>query len=192
MSELLGTITRLQVHRAAVKANERYDPAPLLAVDRASIDEGGLIGWDGQSWVMDNHHRAYPGNAGGWRRALSVGFTSHYSAMAARFGATVVPGIAAENIIVETPERIEPAAVEPGLEIHTRSGVKLALSEPLVAAPCREFTSCLLGLSARAERETISDELAFLDGGMRGFVFGCRHVGEPVTIHIGDDVYVAG
>ena len=190
MADYLGTIALLQVHRSAVKANARYDPSPLLSVEKASFDAGGMIGWDGSQWVMDNHHREYPGNQGGWRRALSVGFTAHYAAMEDRFGGTVFTGIAGENVIIAVDEVVTLDDLGSGIELHSGDGRALVLEEPLVAAPCREFTSCLLALPERAERDEIRDHLDFLDDGMRGYVFGSQHLDEPVVISVGAEVFV--
>ena len=191
MPELLGEVARLQVHRSAVKADEVYDPAPLVSVGLASFDTGGMLGWDGSAWLVDNHHASYPGSGESIRRAVSIGFTSHYDAMYRRFGERVTPGIAAENIIVETGSLIPLDRIAGGIEIHTADGERLAFGDPLVAAPCREFTSCLLGLPRRAEREEIADDLEFLGDGMRGFVFGCQTVVQPVRVAVGDRVYVS-
>lgn len=192
MSELLGPVVRLQVHRHAVKADGVYDPSPLISVEAASFDEGGMVGWDGRAWVVDNHHRSHPEGVSTPRRALSVGFTSHYAAMEGRFGPAVVPGIAAENIVVEVDDLVPLGLMQGGIEIRAESGESVLLSEPLVAAPCREFTSHLLGLGHRAERDEIAADLEFLNAGMRGFVFGCQPAMTKVTISLGDLVYLTG
>jgi len=191
VAELLGTVARLQVHTAAVKANEVYDPAPLVAVDEASFDAGGMIGWDGVAWLLDNHHRSYPRGGSGAARAVSVGFSSHYSAMRKRFGATVVPGVAGENIIVETTEAVTLDRLGPGLEVRTPGGATLPLMGPQVAAPCREFTSYLLELPQRGTREDLAEDLAFLGEGMRGFVVGTATMKAPVVVTTGDPVYLS-
>lgn len=191
MNELLGTVGRLQIHRAAVKADAVYDPAPLVAVEEASFDAGGMIGWDGSAWLLDNHHRSYPSGGTSERRAVSVGFSAHYESMRDRFGATVVPGVAAENIIVDSARAMSLEQLCTGLEIRSSSGAVLALREPLVAAPCREFASCLLGLPERGTREELADDLAFLDDGMRGYVFGTTTVTQPIRIMAGDPVYLS-
>jgi hypothetical protein len=191
VAEPFGTVGRLQVHRAAVKSNAVYNPAPLATVDQASFDSGGMIGWDGRSWFLDNHHRSYPYGRPAERRAVSVGFTAHYAAMYDRFGDTVVPGVAAENIVIDAVGPMSLERLGSGLDIRSSTGESLALREPLVAAPCREFTSCLLGLSERGSREELADDLAFLDDGMRGFVFGTATIVEPILISVGDPVYLA-
>lgn len=191
MAEQLGTVARLQVHRSAVKANEVYDPAPLAVVERASFDAGGMVGWDGSSWLLDNHHRSHPNAGLAPRRMVSVGFTAHYDAMRDRFGASVVPGVAAENIIVETPDVVTLARLERGLEIRPAADDRvLSLLDPLVAAPCQEFTSHLLGLDRRGSREELADDLAFLHDGMRGFVFGTGSVVDHIRVEVGDPVYL--
>lgn len=191
MAERLGTVSRLQIHRSAVKANEVYDPAPLAAVERASFDAGGMVGWDGSTWLLDNHHRSHPEAGLAPRRMVSVGFTAHYDAMRDRFGNSVVSGVAAENIIVESDDVVTLDRLGRGLEI--RSGEDdsvLTLLDPLVAAPCQEFTSHLLGLDRRGSREELADDLAFLHDGMRGFVFGTGSVFDHVRVEVGDPVYL--
>jgi len=190
MSELLGPIVRLQVHRNAVKANEAYDPKPLVSVDLASFDAGGMIGWDGTAWLVDNHHRSHPDGGDAPRRSLSIGFTSHYDAMEERFGTTVQPGIGAENVIIDVDDLVPLERLQGGIEIRTHSGDVVTLRQPLVAAPCREFTSYLLGLGRRAERAEVAADLEFLSAGMRGFVFGSQTVTSKVTVAMGDEAYV--
>jgi hypothetical protein len=150
-----------------------------------------MIGWDGSAWLLDNHHRAYPEGRPAERRAVSVGFSAHYAAMRGRFGDTVVAGIAAEDIIIDAGDAMSLEQLRPGIEIRSSTGAALTLRDPLVATPCREFTSCLLGLPERGSREELDDDLAFLDDGMRGFVFGTSTIAEPIVIAVGDPVYLA-
>lgn len=192
MAERIGSVSRLQVHRDAVKSDGAYDPSPLVAVDRASFDSNGMIGWDGSAWLLDNHHRSHPGGVFRPRRMVSVGFSAHYAAMRDRFGATVVPGVAGENVIIDAPDMMTLDRLGPGLEIRAFTGAVLTLREPFVAAPCREFTSCLLGLDARGSREELIGDLAFLDDGMRGYVFGAGAIPEPIVVTVGDPVYLVG
>jgi hypothetical protein len=192
MAEPLGTVGRLQIHRAAVKADQVYDPAPLVAVDEASFDAGGMAGWDGSAWVLDNHHSSHPAAVVSPRRSVSVGFSAHYAAMRKRFGDSVVPGVAAENIIVHTDELMDIGRLGSGLEVRPESGEVLSLRDPLVAAPCCEFTSHLLGLEQLGSRAELADDLAFLSDGMRGFVFGTANIDQPILVTVGDPVYLAG
>ena len=190
MSErtLLGRIERLQIQRRALKASGRYDPAPLLQVERAAVGPHGVLGFHEDGWVADVHGACHPQGRGGGGRAVSVGFTEHYRLMAARFGA-VPMGIAGENLIVASDRRVTLDDVAAGLVIEAADG-DLVLHRVRVAAPCVEFTSFLLGRgSVVAPREEIAAHMAALDGGMRGFVAAVDHLATALTVSKGDRVY---
>jgi hypothetical protein len=168
---LLGPIVRIQVHRSSVKQGRIYDPAPLLAVERAAVTDGGLVGWSGDAWIVDNHHPAHPGGGSSPGRALSVGFTAHYDLMQGRFGSdTATIGAAAENVIVRTETPVTLDVLAGGLVIRAADGSEQPLLSPAVAEPCVEFTAYLLGLPNTAPRDGIGDDIKFLRRGMRGFV----------------------
>ncbi len=183
----LGQVTGLRVHGTRVKQDGCYDPATLIEVVRASLDTSGMLGWDGRGWVVDVHHRMHPGSSGS--RRLSIGFTSHYQLMRQRFG-SVPFGVAAENVLVGTDRVVSADDAAAGLVIRTHDGWEVGLGDLRVARPCREFTSYLLQLPYRAEREEIAAELGFLDGGMRGFVTDLAGLGDPAVIGIGDEVFL--
>ncbi len=189
MSELLGRITRIQVHRRRVKVGTMYWPEVLAPVERGAIDAGGMTGWDGEAWLLDVHHVAFPMAREKPPRALSIGFTAHYDLMRERYGERAAEGVAAENIIVETDHRVGLEDVAAGLVIQTESGSNIELVGPSVAQPCRQFTSYLLGLPEMALREQIRDELEFLGEGMRGFVMAAPEVAAPVEFAVGDEVW---
>jgi hypothetical protein len=185
----LGEITGLRVHGTPVKQNGCYDPVTLVEVSRASIDPSGMLGWNGTGWVVDVHHQNHPDRRGS--RRLSIGFTSHYERMQERFG-TVPFGVAAENVLVATDRVVSAAEAAAGMVIRTHDGWEVALDNLVVARPCREFTSYLLQLPHRAEREEIAAELEFLDGGMRGFVTDLAGLDAPAVIGVGDEVFLRG
>ncbi len=189
MSELLGRIIRLQIQAEPLKATGRYDPNHLVEVDRALIGEAGMLVWDGTGWIVDAHHRSHPRARGGGNRALSIGFTGHYEAMAERFGSVPV-GIAGENIIVDGPA-VRMADIAGGLVIRKPDGDGIELAAPRPAAPCLPFTSFLLGSDEVLQREVIDDELAFLSNGTRGFLVSCGHSDRYVEIEVGDAVFGA-
>lgn len=181
----IGEVALLQIHRDLLVPGDRFDPAPLLEVDALSIDHAGALGWTGDSWTVDVHHRSWPGRGG--RRPVSLGFTSHYDKMRDRFR-DIPLGVAGENIIVTAfrPVRLDDLG---DIAIRGSDGREALLTGPIVARPCRQFTSFLLELPYKAEAEEIADELAFLDGGTRGFIFQVDHLTEPVMIRPGDEVY---
>jgi hypothetical protein len=104
----IGTIDRLQIQRSSLKTGEKpdrvYDPTPLLPVPRLTVTPDGVLGAsDDGGWLVDVHHRAHPATKNeDALHGVSVGFTSHYAAMRARFGERMVVGCAGENIIVTT------------------------------------------------------------------------------------------
>src|SRR5438094_275485 len=61
----VGEILRLQIQRSSLKTgekpNRRYDPAPLLTVERLAVTPDGVLGQsDGGAWLVDVHHHAHP------------------------------------------------------------------------------------------------------------------------------------
>jgi hypothetical protein len=187
MSERLGPIIRLQVHTESLKRDGAYVPEPLLPVDRVSLDGSGILGWDGDGWIVDVHHAAHPHRRGGGLRALSVGFTGHYGRIEDRFG-PVAPGIAGESIVVDGPA-VDADTISAGLVVRTRSGTEIELRSPTPAIACTGFTSYLLGSAVVLDREQIEEELAFLSTGTRGFIVAVDHLDEAVEISIGDEVF---
>jgi hypothetical protein len=188
MSEVkIGEIALLQVHGDLLKHPDRFDPAPLISVDEASVDANGMLGWTGSAWVVDVHHQAWPGR--GARRPLSIGFTSHYEKMRARFR-DVPLGAAGENIIVTSDRSRSLDSLGDRLVVRGRDG-EIALTSPQVARPCLPFTSFMMDLSRVGTHEEIGEELAFLDAGTRGFIVGIDKSEEPFRIRVGDKVFLA-
>ena len=74
--------------------------------------------------------------------------------------------------------------------IRGEDGREVTLTMPLVARPCRQFTSFMLQLPYKAEPEEIADELEFLDGGTRGFIFSVDGLESPARLERGDRLYV--
>jgi MOSC domain-containing protein YiiM len=188
MSERVGSIVRLQVQAEPLTPSGVYEWQHLVPVDRAVVSADGMLGWDGTGWVVDAHHVAHPRPRGGGKRALSIGLTGHYAAMAERFAPAVV-GIGGENIVVDGPALRLPAIAE-GFLIRRPDGQEIELLAPRVASPCLEFTSFLLGSEALLARAEVKDELAFLDGGTRGHIVDVGHLIKPVPVEIGDEVFL--
>lgn len=187
MSSKIGEIALLQIHGDLLVPGDRFDPSPLVRVEEMSLDSGGVLGWTGAAWAVDVHHRSWPGRGG--RRPVSMGFTSHYDKMRKRFR-DIPLGTAGENIIVTASE---PVALEDlgDIVIKGTDGTEAVLTSPIVAKPCRQFTSFMLELPYKAEADAIATELEFLDGGTRGFIFNVDRLTEPVAIRVGDGVYRA-
>ncbi len=107
--------------------------------------------------------------------------------MQRRFGDAPV-GIAGENIIVDGPGlRMEDIGA--GFVIRRPDGTELTLGAPRPAAPCLPFTSFLTGSDTVLEREALTEELAFLSAGTRGFLVAVDPTARHTTIGIGDEVY---
>lgn len=190
MSDSIGRVALLQVQRCPLRRDARYDPAPLLPVAAAAIGSRGMLGLVDGGWVVDAHHAAHPDVRGRGLRPLSVGFSSHYAAMASRFG-DVPLGIAGENVVIETERTWTAADLAAGLIVETTEGSELLLGTPRPAEPCLEFTSFLLGLPERASRGDVLADLDFLSGGMRGFIVDVGRVREVVRIAVGARVRAA-
>jgi hypothetical protein len=189
-SELVGKIVQIQIQRIPIKIKGRgYDPEGIVEVPKASVDAWGIVGWCDDVWAVDSHHRAHPARRGGGRRPLSIGFTGHYALMTERFGNAPI-GIAGENIIVDGPA-LTLNDLGSGLVVVTADGTELLLERPRVAAPCLEFTSFMLGLDHVAPLDEITEPLADLHDGRRGFIVAADHASTPVEIAVGDRVYLA-
>jgi hypothetical protein len=183
----LGPIVAIQCQPDRIKSKGvGYFPDRIRQVTEAALVGGGLLGRHDGTWIVDVHHPLHPGGRGTEHRAVSFGFTSHYAAMGDRFGA-VARFAAGENLIVDTTETITPAMAVAGFLIRTGAG-DVATGPGHVLAPCREFTSHLLGLDAPAERDDIAADMAFLADGMRGF--GTAVPGGPHFVRPGDEVWV--
>ena len=119
---------------------------------------------------------------------ISVGFTSHYDTMRARFGEHLLDGLAGENILVRADRPFGEVDLAGGLLVETAGGATARLDRVIVATPCVEFTRFALRHpdDARTDR-AVKEALIFLDGGMRGYY--TRYSGDPVAIRPGDRVY---
>ena len=187
----LGLIVRLQIQPAPLKIGEKpdrhYDPAPLLPADQLTITAQGAAARlpDGAS-ALDIHHAAHPATRNsGKGNALSIGFTSHYTAMRAQFGPHLWDGCAGENILVAVERPITLDDVRGGLAIRRAGEAELIeFGGVRVALPCREFSGYAQhGPGAAALKEA----LQFLDHGMRGYLCGLTSRTSAV-IAVGDEV----
>lgn len=193
--ELIGNIVRLQVQESSLKAGERphrwYDPSPIRSVPALLVDASGAIGRtaDGAA-ILDVHNRTHPAskNSDGVND-LSVGFTSHYVAMRARFGDHLPDGIAGENILVATDRMFTEAEFAAGIHIETAGGAHIHLEAVIVAKPCVEFSRYVLRLPLDVPSDrAVSDALNFLHKGTRGFY--TTYQGTPVEIAVGARVFL--
>lgn len=188
----LGRIVRLQIQPARLTLGQRpnryYDPAGLLTVNEMILTpQGALARLAGGQVVLDVHHTQHPHAYTHGTNALSVGFTAHYDAMRERFGDNLTDGCAGENILVETREAVEIAALAGGLAIQPAGAASAAwLNQFRVARPCEPFSRYALRSS---EAQAVKAALQFLDNGIRGFY--CALAGESeATVAVGDRVLV--
>lgn len=186
---VIGALTRLQIQRTSLKTgekpNRRYDPAPILPVERLWLSPDGILGLSpgGDAWLVDVHHRGHPEtkNEDGLH-GVSVGFAPHYDAMRQRFGDHITPGCAGENLLVAADRMLSLDDVQGGMALTDREGrevVRLRVEQ--VAHPCRPFTGWALG--RQVEPDVLKSGLQFLDDGMRGFY--CTAEGTGV-VSVGD------
>ena len=188
MSEVkIGQIEILQIHGDEVSRRDRFDPAPLIQVDEASVDVNGMLGWTGSAWVVDNHHTSWP--EPGPRRPLSVGFTSHYEKMRERYW-DIPPGAAGENVVISCDRVV--LFDDLGEKIIIRGDDREVELLPLkVAKPCLQFSSYMRQLPELGGYEDLRDDLAFLDDGIRGFIVTVDAAVPPTRLRVGDEVFLA-
>ena len=191
--ETLGWVVRLQVQIDSLKIGtspRRYDPGPIVAVDRVVLEADGVVGYTPKgSPQLDVHHRHHPHSRFRGDNWISFGFTGHYRAMQARFGADLADGIAGENILVADERTHEERRLEHGLVIESSAG-PVHLMSVHGAPPCVEFTRFCLGFSGEPDRSAVTAGLDFLARGMRGFY--AQLASGPAEIRLGDMVYGVG
>jgi len=193
----IGTIVQLQIQRSPLKIGERplrrYDPTPLLRVDRLLVTARGAIAWlpDGSA-VLDVHHDDHPATRsrdGG--RGLSIGFTSHYAVMRQRLGKRVRDGVAGENVLVESDRLHTLAGLGPRLGVVDVTSEETAwFGELAVARPCKAFSRYCLGRPETSTDE-LKDVLQFLEDGTRGYYASLADPSVPVVLRPGDRVVVS-
>jgi hypothetical protein len=193
----IGRVKQVQVQRSSLKVGEHprryYDPTPLLVVARLLVTRHGAIGVsdDGQE-VLDIHHVHHPHtkNAKG-KHDLSIGFTSHYVAMRARFGAWLHEGCAGENILVEVARPFTLAELKDGVAIQSyRTGETLYLGSFKVATPCVEFSQYAANFGMPLPPPALKGALQFLNDGQRGFYAKLAAPHRQGSIEANDRVFV--
>jgi len=192
----IGQIKQVQIQRGSLKPDNGsyriYDPAPLQVVEHLLLTPEGVIGVTSQGEeLVDVHHAAHPQSRNnGGVNGISVGFTSHYRAMRAKFGAHLTDGLAGENILVETTEEFLWAMPGGRIVLQARAGGELAYLEQVkVAAPCVEFSRFALSEPLAVSAAALREALMFLDHGRRGFYATLRGA-EPCVLRAGDLLFV--
>jgi len=187
----LGKIVRLQIQPTCLKHSEGegriYSPEALMPTQRLELTGAGAcsLAPDGSS-TIDIHNSSHPNTRNHGANALSFAFTSHYSAMQARFGDHLGIGCAGEKILIESELVISLDQVARGVAIETTQG-RAALGNVVVATPCNSFSKYALRASSAAPTD-VKAALQFLDQGMRGYY--CQLAGDlPATVMLGDRVF---
>jgi hypothetical protein len=192
----IGQVKQVQIQQGALKQHNGpyrvYDPAPLLVVEHLLLTTEGVIGVTSEGEkLVDVHHAAHPESRNnGGVNGISVGFTSHYKAMRAKFGAHLADGVAGENILVEASEEFLWAM--PGRRIALQAGEGgglVYLEELRVAAPCIEFSHFALNEPMPVSAVALREALIFLDHGRRGFYATLRGA-EPCILRAGATLFV--
>jgi hypothetical protein len=189
---LLGPIIRLQVQPHSLKrevdGKNIYDPSGLISVDSLILTPTGSAYTHAEGvHVLDVHNTQHPQSKHWGENPFSVGFTSHYAAMAKRFGAHMYLGCAGEGIIIETTKTITIDDMAGTMVIATKNGpVKLA--QIIVATPCAPFSTFALA-NPQSTTADLKSALQFLNHGTRGFY--CQLVEEiEAVIRPGDLAYL--
>lgn len=194
----LGTIVRLQVQVAPLKRGEKparwYDPARIREMSSLMVTRDGVVGTaaNGER-VRDVHHVDHPDSRSwGLASGLSLGFTSHYGRMRARFGDHLADGVAGENILVACDEVVTldrlggEVVLAPG---EGRDAATARLDQVEVAEPCVEFSRFAAQVGA-GDEASLTDTLRFLRAGTRGFYLVLA-TPDRVEIAVGDRVLVS-
>ncbi|HEX7737534.1 MAG TPA: hypothetical protein VF458_21985 [Ktedonobacteraceae bacterium] len=192
----IGQIKQVQVQRASLKRGMKphryYDPADIQVVEYLLLASEGIVGVTaGGERILDIHNSTHPEskNLDGVN-GISLGFTSHYQAMRAKFGPHLWDGIAGENILVETEEAIALETLGKRVAARDReTGALLYLERLEVAAPCVEFSHFALNKPEPVPAGMLRDALIFLNDGQRGFY--ATFTGQKLlTLRAGDGIFV--
>jgi hypothetical protein len=188
----IGRILRLQVQtdplKTGAKPFEQYSPVNIRPVAALAIEPAGVIGLDGDAVIGDVHHRDHPRSRFRGENGVSIGFTSHYAAMRARFGDHLTDGIAGESILVASDAPVTLDDLANGIVIGEGTDA-VTIDEWVVAAPCAPFTRfCLRYPADQRPDRRVTEGLQFLDDGMRGF-YGRSMRTSPARIAAGATVY---
>jgi hypothetical protein len=189
----LGPVVLTQIHTDRMIEKGRYLDELIAPADRLWLSADGVVAdIDGRA-VLSAHHRLHPNkyrddNTKNYlpHRLLSFGFTGHYDLTAAHFGQAPL-GCAAEDVIVEHPDRVLPEQVAGGMQVRRGDRV-VELEGAEVAKPCVPYTKWLLN-DQDADDETVAPNRAFLGDGMRGYILGLADRDEIIDIAPGDEVW---
>lgn len=171
---------------------EIYDPTRRVEVVRLQITNGGVEGVTGQGErLLDIHHAHHPDSHNNGRNAVSIGFTSHYESMQARFGPHLEDGTAGENIIIQADQEFRLPDLSRQIEFQD-PGAEISVSFEVLnfAAPCEEFSHFAANSQGkRLPAEELKSVLQFLGEGRRGFLLSLATGQERALIQPGQLVF---
>ncbi|QBD82326.1 hypothetical protein EPA93_42660 [Ktedonosporobacter rubrisoli] len=188
----IGSIKLVQIQRSPLKRGEKphryYDPSEILTMSSLLLTGKGVIGViSDDEHLLDVHHADHPRSHHQGDNGISIGFTSHYRSMRARFGEHLLDGYAGENILVETEEEQTLSDLEGGVTIEiAATGQLVPLKDIMVAAPCVEFSRFSLKEDNEPSAEQLKKALQFLNHGKRGFYATLADSASFIEIQAGD------
>lgn len=185
----IAPIVQLQVQAEPLKRGEKphrwYDTSHIRQVDQLHVTDDGCVGERAGEKIIDVHNVAHPKSRNHGRSSgLSLGFTSHYRVMRAKFGARVIDGVAGENVLVEAEERITLDRLAKAA-LRTGDGREVPFAEVEIAEPCVEFSRFTMGIEPGDHTLRLKEPLQFLRGGLRGFYVALE---QPIELQIGDEL----
>ncbi len=170
-----------------------YDVTRRVEVERLIINALGIeaITPDGKH-VLDIHHINHPDKAYDDDDLVSIGFTSHYQAIRARFGEHMVDGSAGENIIIDYADEIWEQDLGRQIAIESaETGHRALLDLVSFAPPCEEFSHFVAqSQHERLPAAELKSILQFLNKGRRGFLLVLSEGQKEATVQSGDRVFV--
>jgi hypothetical protein len=182
----IGRVVKLQVQTGPLKQGpkrEQYLPVNLLEVPVLEITERGVVGWQGETAIMDVHHRDHPRTTGNKSHTLSFNFTSHYEVIRGRYGDHIFTGCGGDNLVFAAADAITLADFQGELVLETQDGRRGRVLPPTIATPCLSYGRYILNHPAPTPAQ-LKETLQFLQDGQRGFYADWQ--GPPVRIRPGD------
>lgn len=197
--ESLGRVKLVQLQPSGliieIPSGYFYDASRRVEVDHLLITSKGIEATtSGGEHLLDIHHIDHPDKAYDNDDLISIGFTSHYEAMRARFGDHMVDGIAGENIIIEFEDEVWPDDLGMQIVIENRTtGNRAFLDVVSFAAPCEEFSHfAAQSQDERLPAKELKSTLQFLNNGRRGFLLVLSDGQRSTEVQPGDRVYRIG
>jgi hypothetical protein len=188
----IGTVQFVQIQRESLKEgvepDRRYNPAPLLTVEKIQLTPDGIIGLtESGEELIDVHNVNHHGSRNRGDNNISIGFLQNYEAMRKRFGDHMTNGIAGENIFVEAEIDISTFG-EASRYFIKHEDELIELIEVIPAPPCRPFSEFCLVVPQCPE--DIKATLQFLSNGVRGYYALLAENATPFTVQAGDTLYI--